>query len=232
MGNFIGIVGDSGTGKSTSVFPNPNADILGLNPKETVYINVSSKPLPFRGWKQVYNPEISVKNGGNYIAISNSKIIADAIQYISDNRKDITNVIIDDSQYTMAFELMNRVSETGYNKFTEIGKQFNTLRDVVSKARLDLNVYCLWHPEYDNEGGMKMKTVGKMVDAYLTPEGLFTVVLYTKVSKDLATNKMQYQFVTNNDGKYPAKSPIGMFEELYIKNDLGIVDKEIRDFNS
>jgi hypothetical protein len=75
-----------------------------------------------------------------------------------------------------------------------------------------------------------MKTVGAMVDAYLTLEGLFTVVLYTTVNK-VGDNKINYQFVTNNDGKYPAKSPYGMFKDIYIQNDLGFVSDSIDKYN-
>jgi len=70
-----------------------------------------------------------------------------------------------------------------------------------------------------------------MVDDYLTPEGLFTTLLYTDVTKS-GNNKMEYRFVTNNDGKYPAKSPYGMFEQLYIPNDLGYVIDKITEYNS
>lgn len=69
-----------------------------------------------------------------------------------------------------------------------------------------------------------------MVDDYLTLEGLFTVVLYTLVSKS-SDGKIAYQFVTNYDGKYPAKSPIGMFKDLYIQNDLGFVSESIDKYN-
>ncbi len=70
-----------------------------------------------------------------------------------------------------------------------------------------------------------------MVDDYLTLEGLFTVVLYSRVTKG-NDNRMMYQFVTNNDGQYPAKSPIGMFNELYIPNDLGVVSEIIDNYNN
>lgn len=102
--------------------------------------------------------------------------------------------------------------------------------EAARNTRSDLKVYFLWHPEEDKELGYKMKTVGKMVTDYLTLEGLFTVVLYTKVSKD-NDNKMSYQFVTNSDGEFPAKSPIGMFNNLYIQNDLGLVSELIDKYN-
>lgn len=69
-----------------------------------------------------------------------------------------------------------------------------------------------------------------MVDDYLTLEGLFTVILYSKVSKS-ADNKIKYEFVTNNDGEFPSKSPIGLFEDLYIPNDLGLVSETIDKYN-
>lgn len=68
-----------------------------------------------------------------------------------------------------------------------------------------------------------------MIDNYLTLEGLFTVVLYSKVERG-TDNKMKYQFVTNNDGQFPAKSPVGMFKEMYIPNDLSYVSQKIEEF--
>ncbi len=131
----------------------------------------------------------------------------------------------------MAFEFMRRAKETGYGKFSIIGSDMNTLMEASRNARKDLNIYFLWHPEIDNAGNYKMKTVGKMIDDYLTLEGLFTVILYSKVGKG-ASGKMEYQFVTNNDGQFPAKSPIGMFKDMYIPNDLGKVSEIIDQYNS
>ena len=68
-----------------------------------------------------------------------------------------------------------------------------------------------------------------MVDDYLTLEGLFTVILYTKVSKG-NDNKIEYQFITNNDGEYPSNSPVGMFKDMYIPNDLGYVVEKIKEY--
>lgn len=131
----------------------------------------------------------------------------------------------------MAFEFMKRAKENGYGKFADIGVNMGKILTSAKNSRSDLNVFFLWHPEQDKETGYKMKTVGKMVDDYLTLEGLFTVVLYSKVSKG-ADNKPKYEFVSNNDGEFPAKSPYGMFESLYIKNDLGYVTETINKFNN
>ena len=224
----IAIVGKSGTGKSTSYGQFPELGIKGLNPLETVVINVAGKDLPFRGWKKKYSGKVSDK--GNYFESSDTNQIAKVIDFIANNRSDIKNIVIDDSQYLMAFEFMRRAKENGYGKFADIGVNMGKVVEAARLVGSRLKVYFLWHPEQDRDTGYKMKTVGKMVDDYLTLEGLFTVILYTKVSKG-ADNKISYQFVTNNDGEYPAKSPINLFPELYIPNDLGLVAEMIDKYN-
>lgn len=224
----IAIVGKSGSGKSTSLGANPDLGIKGLNPKETVIVNVAGKDLPFRGYKKLYNGKL--KEGGNYVETSDAVKIAEIINYVSENRKDIKHMVIDDAQYIMSFEFMRKATESGYGKFAVIGTNMGKVVEAAKNCRSDLKVYFLWHPEVDKETGYKMKTVGKMVDDYLTLEGLFTVVLYTKVSK--VKEGVQYQFVTNNDGEFPAKSPYGMFDTMYINNDLGLVSDTIDKYYS
>lgn len=224
----VAVVGKSGTGKSTSLGNIPELNIKGLDPKTTVVINVSGKDLPFRGWMKIYQG--SVMQGGNYIETSDADAIAKAIKYISDSRPEIKDIVVDDGQFIMSFEFMRRAKEAGYGKFADLGVNIAKILEAARNTRKDLKVYFLWHPEEDKELGFKMMTVGKMVNDYLSLEGLFSVILYTNVSKG-ADNKIQYQFVTNNDGKYPAKSPVGMFKDTYIPNDLGLVSNLIDDYN-
>jgi len=224
----VGIVGKSGTGKSTSLGKIPELGIQGLDPKTTVVINVSGKDLPFRGWMKVYSG--SVSQGGNYIETSDADVISKAIKYISDSRPEIKDIVVDDGQFIMSFEFMRRAKENGYGKFADIGVNMAKILESARNTRKDLKVYFLWHPEEDKDLGFKMMTVGKMVNDYLSLEGLFSVVLYTNVSK-ANDNKIKYEFVTNNDGKYPAKSPVGMFTETYIPNDLGLVSQLIDNYN-
>ncbi len=227
----IAVVGKSGTGKSTSFCPIPELGIEGINPKESFVISVcQTKDLPFRGWKKYYK-DVTTNENGNFLSTSDPTLIVRAINHVNQQRPEIKNIVIDDGQYIMAFEFMNRAKESGYNKFTDIGVNINRVITAASNVRKDLNIFFLWHPENDKEAGYKMKTVGKMVDDYLTLEGLFSVVLYSKVERDISTNKSRYLFVTNNDGEYPAKSPVGMFDELYIPNDLGYVIKRIIKYN-
>lgn len=221
MATPIAIVGDSGTGKSTSILPNPDLGIKGLDPQRTVIINVAEKPLPTRGWRKMV-PE------KNIINTSNAAEIVQWIDKIGSSDK-IDNIVIDDAQYIMAFEYFNRAKENGFGKFTEIAQNLSKVIFSVKRIKSNINVFFMWHPEESEGGKKKMKTVGKLVDSALTLEGLFTTILYTDVAN--VNKQIQYRFVTNHDGVYPAKSPCGMFPELYIKNDLGAVVDCIKKFD-
>lgn len=70
----------------------------------------------------------------------------------------------------------------------------------------------------------------KMLDEKVTLEGLFTVVLFTDIIKDQQSGKLDYKFITQNDGSTTSKSPKGMFEELTIPNDLSYVIKKIKEY--
>ena len=134
-------------------------------------------------------------------------------------------IVIDDTQYLMCNEFMRRATEKGYDKFTEIAQNFWSLVvQEVNSLPDDVIVYLLCHTATDENGVEKMKTIGKLVDEKITPEGLFTIVLKTAVSDG------NYAFVTQNNGKDTVKSPEGMFETYAVKNDLKYVDEKIRNY--
>lgn len=114
MANGIVICGDSGSGKSSSIAPDEELDIIGLDPKETFIINIKGKPLPFKGWKKLYIP-ITKDNldKGNYLVSTDTDTIIKTLKYVSSKRPEIKNIVIDDSQYKMADEFMSKASETG-----------------------------------------------------------------------------------------------------------------------
>ena len=106
--------------------------------------------------------------------------------------------------------------------------------DAINNIPEDKNIICLAHyEEYKDKNGdsisYRYKSTGNMVDQYITPEGKFEIVLYGKSSFDEKEKKSIREFVTNDDGVYPAKSPIGMFD-LYIPNDLGLVVDKITEY--
>lgn len=220
MSEIIAIVGQTGTGKSTS--------IETLNPKETLIIGIISKPLPFKGWKKNYNEEAK-----NYLVSHEAEKIVKTLKYVDQSRPEIKQVIIDDFQYIMSTEFMNRAHEQGWQKFTDIGKHVWDVINTAKSLREDLKVIFLTHDEFileNYEPKRKIKTIGKLLDDKVTLEGLFTVVLFTDVSKNKEANVLDYRFITQNDGTTTCKSPKGMFEELTIPNDLSMVLSKINEY--
>ena len=101
---------------------------------------------------------------------------------------------------------------------------FEGLLEAANKTNGDTIVYFLMHPDYDETGRMKPKSIGKMLDNQLTIEGMFPIVLLAENGED------GYHFVTKSDGTNPVKAPMGMFEDAVIPNDLKAVDDAIRDY--
>jgi hypothetical protein len=224
MSVLVGIVGSAGSGKSTSFFPEPALGIKGLDPKATFVINVSGKPFPFKGWRTNFTPFDG--KSGNYINTENANIITKSMVFVSENRPEITNIVVDDFQYLMGFEFVEKAMIKGYDKFSEIAMHCMQVLNTGRRLRENIKTFILAHSEdvdINFEVSKKIKTIGRFLDEKIELPGLFTVLLYTKTTWHDQEKKMDYEFVTNRDNAYPAKSPYGMFKELYIPNDLGLV---------
>lgn len=220
MAEKILIIGDSGSGKSTST--------KTLDPTTTFFINVIGKPLPFKGWKKDYQYYDKEKKSGNMVKTWDYDIIVKALKSISTNMPQIKVVVIDDAQYIMSYEFMQRARERGFDKFTEIGQHFFDVLTVADGLRDDLMVVFLSHSDEVNSK-TKMKTIGKMLDEKITVEGLFTVVLLAYSYKD-SENTMKYVFVTNSNGTNTCKSPEGMFP-MTIPNDLKMIVDRFNEYS-
>lgn len=203
------ILGSSGSGKSTS--------LRNLDPSKTLLIQCIKKPLPFKavGWKV----RLSLKSEGNVIQTSDPALIE---KLMRSSPHEV--VVVDDYQAVMVNELMNRSSEKGYDKFTDIGKNAWNIFNAAGSLSESRRVYIMAHTNTDEFGNVRMKTVGKLVDQHIVPEGFFTIVLRTEVVNG------QYTFRTQTNGQDCCKSPIGMFDDLSIPNDLAEVDKAVTDF--
>lgn len=194
------ILGQSGTGKSYSM--------KNFDENEVCLISVQKALLPFR--KKFTETVVTDK-------------YSEIIDTMKATKKKV--IVIDDTQYLMCNEFMRRATEKGYDKFTEIAQNFWSLVvQEVNSLPADVIVYLLCHTATDENGVEKMKTIGKLVDEKITPEGLFTIVLKTAVSDG------NYAFITQNNGRDTVKSPEGMFSTYAINNDLKYVDEKIRNY--
>ncbi len=201
------ILGESGTGKSTSM--------RSMNPTETLLIQAIKKPLPFRSsaWKYLS------KEGGNILVCDQS---AQIIAAMHKTQRPI--IVIDDFQYILANEFMRRTDERGFDKFTDIGKHAWDILCAASSLPDHVRVYILSHTETSESGRVKAKTIGRMLDEKITIEGMFSIVMRTSIING------QYLFSTKNNGSDTVKTPLGLFDADHIDNDLAAVDAAIVDY--
>ena len=200
MGIPVLVMGETGSGKTYS--------IKNMNPDEVGIFSVEKGRLPFRG-------NFKVIPKANYSVIN--RVFKEP---------KLKRYVIDDSQYLLVNDYFDRARETGFQKFTDMALAFrNLVHDVNMKLPDDVIVYFLHHTEYDtNSGRTKAKTIGKMIDSYLTLEGCFDIVLMTAIENG------EHFFLTQSDGYTTCKSPEGMFPDIKIPNDLSLVDQAIREF--
>jgi len=219
MSKLIALVGDTGCGKSHS--------IQFLDPNETYIISVADKELPFRASTSLYNREKR-----NYKHVEEATDIQRLLRELSDNAPHIKTIIIEDGNYVMGFNLINKATESGYTKFSLMAQQMVSLIQSAKKLRDDIIVIYISHQEELEDGGeraaYKMKTAGRMIDNQIKLEGLFTVVLYAIT--ETKGEKTEYFFITNRYKKYPAKSPAGMFNELKLANNLKVVVDAVNEY--
>ena len=157
MANIVLILGESGTGKSTS--------LRNFSPDDVAYVNVSGKALPFRS--AFTDTLVST----DYTAIS---------RFIKGTDRKV--IVVDDAQYIMAFQYMHRIRENGWDKFNDIQNDFFKIIEDAKGLAEDKIVYFLSHIETKEDGRQKIKTIGKMLDEKITIEGMFTIVLKTYVA--------------------------------------------------
>ena len=204
MAEKILIMGESGTGKSTS--------IRNCDPSITAIVNPVGKPLPFRGSKK-----FTTLNGE-----TDSDRIVDFMRKQANNGKKI--IIVDDFQYILAIPYMNRIKENGWEKWNDFGENYFKVIDICKDLPDDVCVYYLTHCETLDNGLTTVKLIGRLLREKITIEGLFTIVLRTGVSEG------KYYFFTQNSGKDTVKSPMGMFDAFSVDNDLAYIDAKIRNY--
>ena len=202
MAQMVLIMGESGTGKSTS--------LRNCDPATTAVVNPVGKPLPFKNHFELLNNVTDASKITQYMkeqAASGKKLL-----------------VVDDFQYILAVPYMNRIKETGWDKYNDFGANYFEIIDVCKNLPDDVVVAYMTHLETLDNGLTTVKLIGKLLREKITIEGLFTVVLRTGV------NEGKYYFYTQNSGKDTVKSPLGMFPAYAIDNDLNYVADKMRNF--
>ena len=204
------LMGASGSGKSTS--------LRNLPAEETAIINITNKPMPFRNKD---NKKIVCLKDFN--ADSYDELYKQIIKAIQGTKKRI--VVVDDSSYMMSFENFEKATNKGYDKFTTMAKNYYDLIKSAISCDGEKIVYIITHEEVDDVNQLyRPKTIGKMLSNQLVIEGLFSIVLRSVYKNG------EYIFQTQNDGTSVCKSPMDMFEQKEMPNDLYEIDKLIREY--
>ena len=216
MANLIAIMGESGSGKTTS--------LRNLDPSTTYIFDADKKGLSWRGWKAQYN-----EGNHNYVAMDDNALILDRLRYINANPTlaHIKTVVIDTMNGIMVADEYARKDTKGYDKWADLAWAVWGIVDYALTMRDDLTVVFLAHSqtERDDSGALftRIKTSGKKLDK-LVLESKFTTVLNAKVING------EYVFVTR-DPNSTAKAPMGLFETDTVPNDIKSVIDAIDEYN-
>ena len=223
MANIILVIGETGSGKTTS--------LAKVDKKNTFLIRITDKDLPWEGWKKDFSIYDKASGTGNMITTHSAVTVAKALALAKADEK-YKLVVVDDLQYLMSYEFMERAQESGWQKFTDIAQNAYNVIAAAKALRTDQTVVFLCHSTdeyFDGGRRTKIKTIGKMLDEKITVEGMFTIVLLSQIEK--ADDGLKYWFITNSDGTTTAKSPSGMFP-VKIPNDLQAVLNRIVEYNN
>lgn len=225
MADSIMVIGDIGTGKTAS--------LRNLDPKEHFYINCDTgKRLTFPKAKQYKTVLKNPKNGTikdniaddcNMVVTTQFRAVAYLMKYVSDNMPHIKVLTIDTISSIMTHEFMTQAKMPGWEKFTD--QALNTWKTITSvpSLREDLMVVFIAHSETDKEGKRDFFTPGgKLIAEKAKPAAQYSLILETFVERS-SEKDVNYFFKTQNDGFNIARSPMGMFDNFLIPNDLNEV---------
>lgn len=215
MAKIIGIMGESGAGKTTSM--------RNLDPATTYYIDCDKKGLSWRGWKKQYNAESK-----NYFSTDKQSEVLTIMQGINDKRPNIKTIIIDTLNGIMVADEMRRSKEKGYDKWMDLAVSVYGIIDYALTMRDDITVIFVCHSQTvrDDSGYMftSIKTNGQKLSK-IGLETKFPIVLYAKCVDGNYLFETQANFST-------AKTPMGMFAEKTISNDISEVLKAIEEYEN
>lgn len=213
MAKIIAVMGESGSGKTTSM--------RDLDPATTYYIDADKKGLSWKGWKKQYNAE-----NKNYLKTDDQNMVLNILHGINDKRPNVKTIIVDTINGIMVADEMRRSKEKGYDKWQDLAVAIYGIIDYALTMRDDLTVIFVAHTqtERDDSGYQftRIKTSGKKLDK-ITLESKFPVVLLAKTVDGKHIFETQANFST-------AKTPLGAFEQTQIDNNIVEVLKALEEY--
>ena len=192
------LIGASGSGKSTS--------LRNFKGDEVAVVNVLGKPLPFK-------TDIKAGKCDDYATI---------LKAIADTKKK--TIVIDDANYLITNEFMNKSSVKGYDKYNDMANNFWNLINGIKNIEGGKTVYLIMHEDTDENGNVKPKTIGKLLDDKVNIQGMFTICIRSMFDNG------NYIFRLKTNGQDCVKTPFGMFEQETMENDLKEFDKVVREY--
>ena len=232
------ILAPSGFGKTTSWAGREKLGIKGLDPKETYAIQCIGRGVPNPNYKLCPSNEIKDIAKGNRVQVDSVtgldrfKRVADFLVQLK--ASPYKNIVIDDFNFLMQDYYMNNAMKGGWAVPKEIGFGMGLIFDAMKGYPEDKHIYVCAHYEKtnDNDGTVtyQMKTTGKMVNEYCTPQGKFDIILYGKQTYNEEERKAIKTFVKDFDGTFPAKDSIGVLDDMpdEFPNDLSLVSEELK----
>lgn len=192
------LIGKSGSGKSASM--------RNFKKDEIAIVNVLGKPLPFKN-------DLNAPKCDNYQTILNSI-----------EKTEKKTIVIDDANYLITTEFMSKSTIKGFDKYNELANNFWNLIQGIKNIKGGKTVFLIMHEDTDDDGNVKPKTIGKLLDDKVNIQGMFTVCIRSMYENG------NYIFRLKNNGQDCVKTPIGMFDSEEMENDLKKVDEIIRDY--
>lgn len=215
MSKVICVAGESGSGKTTS--------LRNLDPKTTYIFDADKKGLSWKGWKKQYNAD-----NKNYYCCDDPEKIYTYLIGVAQNRPDIKVIVIDTIGSIMVADEMRRMKEKGFDKWQDLAQCIWRIVDVAYMLRPDLTIIFMAHTqtERDDSGYLftRIKTSGKKLEK-ICLESKFTTVLIAKCKDG------EYVFETHAKNS-TAKSPMGLFEQDEIPNDITEVIKALEAYEN
>jgi hypothetical protein len=215
MARIIGIMGESGSGKTTSM--------RNLDPKTTYYIDCDKKGLSWKGWKKQYNTDTK-----NYKVTDDQAVVLSLLAGINDKCPNIKTVIVDTLNGIMVADEMRRSREKGYDKWLDLACSVYNIIDYALTMREDITVIFVCHSQTvrDDIGYMftSIKTNGQKLSK-IGLETKFPIVLHAKVIDGQHVFETVANFST-------AKTPMGMFADKIIPNDIAEVLKAVEEYEN